>query len=66
MTILSRRTLPGAAATLAPLTVLGSRASGGGSAQGDELPLVTTGLEHSAWSCRCGSRRALLQQRLQS
>src|SRR6185369_12552505 len=42
----SRRALLGAAAAIAPMAVLGSRAFAEKALQGDELPLVTTGLEH--------------------
>lgn len=45
-TVLSRRALLGAAAALAPMAMLGSRAWAEEALKGDELPLVTTGLEH--------------------
>ena len=42
----SRRALLGAAAAIAPMAVLGSRAWAEEALKGDELPLKTTGLEH--------------------
>jgi catechol 2,3-dioxygenase-like lactoylglutathione lyase family enzyme len=44
--VLSRRTLLGTVAAVAPLAVLSSRAWAEETLKGDELPLHTTGLEH--------------------